>query len=95
MMRDLMVSLIHNFGVMVLKPYLFSILNVLYRLNGMDIIVSPYVMSRKNINPERIKERFRDTIHELYIFRSTNKKKRNITLLKVEDIKLKFVFSTL
>ena len=94
-MSDLIVSLIHNLGVMVLKPYLFSILNVLYRLNGMDIIVSPYVMSRKKINPERIKESLRDTIHELYIFRSTKRNKRNITLLKVEDIKLKFVFSTL
>ena len=94
-MRDLIVSLIHNLGVMVLNPYLFSILNVLYRLNGMDNIVSPYVMSRKKINPERIKDNFRDTIHELYIFRNTNKKTRNITLLKVEDTKLKFVFATL
>jgi hypothetical protein len=38
-MIDLKKSLSHNFGVMVLKPYLFSILNVLYRLKGIEITV--------------------------------------------------------
>ena len=37
--RDLIKSTIQSFGVIVLKPYLFSILKVLYRLNGTEIMV--------------------------------------------------------
>src|SRR3990172_1918499 len=63
---DFIESLIHNPDVIVLKPYLFSILKTEYKLKGIDINVSAKRRIIKNINPERMKGRFNETTHELY-----------------------------
>jgi len=78
--NDFTPSVIHNPRVIVLKPYFFSILNVLYKLKGIDSRDSAYIKIRKNTNPDRIKGRFSEIIQELYKSRippNRNIRKRN------------------
>jgi len=63
--RDFTKSASHNLKVMVLKPYLFSMEKVRYRLNGMPRNSPAYDKSRKKSQPEIRNERLRVVIHEL------------------------------
>ena len=92
--NDLRKSAIHNFGVMVLNPYLFSILNVPYKSKGISRTVLAALKSRKNNRPDGMKSRLSSATQELYIFRIPPKINTTVTMLpKIDEIKPNRVFS--
>src|SRR6202142_3947862 len=91
---DFMKSPSHSHGVIVLKPYLFSILKCSYRLKGMFNISLPEESATKNSHPETTKEKLRDTMHELKTFNSPPKIKMTVIKIpKRDETKPKYVLS--